>query len=92
MTLTEREREVAIRLCKGETIKGIAAELKLSTKTVEFHWKRLKEKTGARTYVELLLWCQARGLVAGPNPVSKQLVDLCNRLMGDCKELLEVIS
>ena len=52
--LTPREREVAIRTCRGLSAKEIGAELGLSYRTVEAHRARLLEKFGARKLPELV--------------------------------------
>ncbi len=48
-TLTKRERQVLVLLCKGEPTKRIADMLGISPKTVEYHRANLLHKTGART-------------------------------------------
>lgn len=40
--LTERQREVVARVADGQTVREIALDLKLSDKTVEYHWRRIK--------------------------------------------------
>ena len=48
-SLTKRERQVLVLLCKGEPTKRIADMLGISPKTVEYHRANLLHKTGART-------------------------------------------
>src|SRR6056297_38127 len=54
VTLTRREREVAILTCRGLTSKEIGLELRLSHRTVEVYRARLLEKFGARKLAELV--------------------------------------
>ena len=54
VTLTPREREVAILTCQGRTSKEIGLELGLSYRTVEAHRARLLNKFGARKLPELV--------------------------------------
>jgi len=56
-TLSEREREVAMRVAKGMTNLGISLELGISVRTVKFHRQRVLEKlqvVGATGLVRLL--------------------------------------
>lgn len=52
--LSDRERHVLTLLGKGLSTRDIAAQLKLSVKTIESHYAHLKEKLGARTGRELM--------------------------------------
>jgi PAS domain S-box-containing protein len=54
VTLTQREREVAILTCRGMTSKEIGLELVLSYRTVEEYRARLLRKFGARKLAELV--------------------------------------
>lgn len=54
VTLTQREREVAILTCRGLTSKEIGLELGLSYRTVEVYRARLLEKFEARKLAELV--------------------------------------
>lgn len=45
-TLSDREREIALRLADSQNIQGIAAALEIAPKTVENHIGRLYEKLG----------------------------------------------
>ena len=54
VTLTAREREVAILTCRGFTSKEIGRELGLSFRTIEVYRARLQEKFGARKLAELV--------------------------------------
>lgn len=54
MSLTPREAEVLELMKRGKSAKQTAESLSISTKTVEFHIKNLKDKTNSRTKLELL--------------------------------------
>lgn len=54
VSLTAREREVAILTCKGLSAKEIGRQLDLSYRTVETHRARLLEKFDARKLPELV--------------------------------------
>ena len=54
VSLTPREREVAILTCKGLSAKEIGQHLGLSYRTVETHRAHLLEKFGARKLPELV--------------------------------------
>lgn len=49
VTLTQREREVALRISRGETTKSIANALAISGHTVRRHTEHIYEKSGVRT-------------------------------------------
>ncbi len=61
--LTEREREVLIRVVRGSTNKQIAAELHLSVRTVETHRARLQDKLGLSGLLELVEFARRHGLI-----------------------------
>lgn len=52
-TLTPREREVCALLLCGKTMRQIGAELSISQSTVSFHCRRLYQKLGISSRVEL---------------------------------------
>lgn len=54
VSLTQREREVAILTCRGLTSKEIGLELGLSYRTIEVYRARLLEKFHARKLAELV--------------------------------------
>jgi PAS domain S-box-containing protein len=54
VTLTPREREVAILTCRGRSGKEIGLELQMSYRTVETHRAHLLSKFGARKLPELV--------------------------------------
>lgn len=44
--------EVLVLISEGFTLKEIAPMLKVSRKTVEFHWANLRASLGLRSYVD----------------------------------------
>lgn len=54
VSLTQREREIAILTCRGMTSKEIGLDLKISYRTVEEYRARLLKKFGARKLAELV--------------------------------------
>lgn len=61
--LTQRQREVLQLLAEGRQVKEIAAVLKLSPKTVEFHKYRIMDLLGLRTVADLTRYALKRGMV-----------------------------
>lgn len=59
--LSDREREVVIRIAKGYSNKEIAAELELSVKTVETYKARMAEKLGLRSRVDIVRYASRQG-------------------------------
>lgn len=53
-TLTDREREVMLRVIEGKLNKVIADELEISVKTVEFHRAKVMEKMGVSSVAALV--------------------------------------
>ncbi len=62
--LSPREREVLQLLAEGHSVKEIAAILKLSVKTVEYHKYRMMENLGIRTLAELVRYAVKQGISA----------------------------
>ncbi len=62
--LTQRQREVLQLLAEGRQVKEIAAALKVSPKTVEFHKYRIMDTLGPRTVAELARYAAEHGFVA----------------------------
>ena len=60
--LTPRQREVLQLLAEGRSLKDVAAILKISTKTVEFHKYRVMSKLGLRTNAELTKYAVKLGM------------------------------
>jgi FixJ family two-component response regulator len=52
--LTERERQVAESMATGTKNRTIAAELGISTKTLDIHRTNVKRKLNAKTAVDLV--------------------------------------
>jgi DNA-binding NarL/FixJ family response regulator len=61
--LTERQKAVLQLIADGCANKEIAALLKVSVKTVEFHRGRIMNKVGVHTVAELIRWAVRSGLV-----------------------------
>jgi DNA-binding NarL/FixJ family response regulator len=59
--LSDREREVLMKIARGFSNKEIAGELGLSVKTVETYKGRVAEKLGLRTRVEIVRYAARRG-------------------------------
>jgi DNA-binding NarL/FixJ family response regulator len=60
-SLSDREREVLIRIARGFSNKEIAAELGLSVKTVETYKARMTEKLGLRSRVDIVRYASSQG-------------------------------
>jgi len=54
--LSNRERQILIKVCEQKTVKVIASELGLSTRWVEGLKTDLKRKTGSESMVGLVLY------------------------------------
>lgn len=61
--LTDREVEVLLLLASGQRNSGIAARLRISTRTVEQHMINMQEKLGAATRTELVALAYAMGIL-----------------------------
>ena len=70
--LSDREREVLVRIARGFSNKEIAAELGLSVKTVETYKARMSEKLGLRTRVDIVRYAAQRGWLGDPPEASRQ--------------------
>jgi DNA-binding NarL/FixJ family response regulator len=60
--LTPRELEILQLLLEGKTNKGIAREIAISVKTVEFHLDNIYRKVGVQTRIMAGLWAIRQGL------------------------------
>ncbi len=60
--LTEREREVAALIARGETNREIAEELVLSKRTVEKHAANILSKLGLTSRAQIVRWAIEKGL------------------------------
>jgi DNA-binding NarL/FixJ family response regulator len=65
-SLSEREREVLLRIARGFSNKEIAATLGLSVKTVETYKGRMAEKLGLRSRVDIVRYAARRGWLESP--------------------------
>jgi DNA-binding NarL/FixJ family response regulator len=63
-TLTARQREVLQLVAEGRSVKEIAAILRVSGKTVEFHKSALMDRLGIHTTAELTRYAIEHGLIA----------------------------
>ena len=64
--LSEREREVLLRIAQGFSNKEIAAELALSVKTVETYKARVAEKLQLRSRVDMVRYAAQQGWLGAP--------------------------
>lgn len=62
--LTDREREVLQFLAEGNSVKRIATQLHITTKTVETHRERIMQKLGLRSVAELTKYAIKEGLTS----------------------------
>lgn len=62
--LTGRQRQILILLANGRSTKHIAEELKISTKTVEFHKANITHKLGIRTTSDLIRFALTEGMTS----------------------------
>ena len=63
LQFTQREQEVLRLICDGRTAAEIADSLYISRRTVEGHWQKLLEKTGAPNVVGLAVYAARHGLL-----------------------------
>lgn len=61
--LTQREQEILRYVVQGDTSRQIAAKLKISAKTVEWHRDRIMRKLKVNSVVELVRYAIQHGLV-----------------------------
>jgi DNA-binding NarL/FixJ family response regulator len=62
--LTPREREVLQLVAEGRSAKEIAAALRISRRTAEFHKARLMEALGVQTTAELIQYAIRTGVIS----------------------------
>ena len=62
-SLTPREIEILQLVVAGYTNKGIAAEMYISEKTVEFHLDNIYTKVGVRTRLMAGIWALQSGVL-----------------------------
>lgn len=63
-TITPRQREVLQLISRGLTMKEIAAELKISTRTAESHKYEIMQTLGVDTTADLIKYCLRLGLIS----------------------------
>jgi DNA-binding NarL/FixJ family response regulator len=63
-SLTTREIEILQLVVAGYTNKGIAAQMYISEKTVEYHLDNIYTKVGVRTRLMAGIWALQEGLLA----------------------------
>lgn len=63
LVLTNREREVLVRVTEGMTNSQIACALHKSVSTVEFHVSNILKKLGVRSRMGAALWAKEHGLL-----------------------------
>jgi DNA-binding NarL/FixJ family response regulator len=73
-SLSRRQSEVLCLAACGLSGKQIARELQISTRTVQDHFSRLRQRTGARSQAELMVIAAAAGLLELRSLTSE---DLC---------------
>ncbi len=59
-TLTKRQKEVLALLVQGNTMREVAAILKITPRTVAFHKYRIMEKLGISSNAELIRYAIRR--------------------------------
>jgi two-component system, NarL family, response regulator NreC len=69
-TLSDREREVLLRVARGFTSAKIAEQLNLSPKTVDTYRARGMDKLGLRSRASLVQYALSRGLLTNDTPPS----------------------
>ncbi len=67
-SLTNREREVLVLLCRGLDDAAISAELSMSRNTVRNHVARVYGKIGVNKRGEAIIWARERGLAHPDKP------------------------
>ena len=63
MDLIPRQREILQLVAEGRTMKEIASQLHMSTRTVESHKYDMMEKLGLKSTAELIQFAVKRGIV-----------------------------
>lgn len=64
ITFSAMETTIIRHICKQETTKEMAENLRISVRTVEEYSSRIKDKTGARNLVGIALFAIKNGIVA----------------------------
>lgn len=63
--LSRRERECLALAARGLTTKGISCKLEISSRTVQFHFERIREKLGAANRHEAIARAVQTGVIPG---------------------------
>jgi DNA-binding CsgD family transcriptional regulator len=63
MSLTEKQIQVLMHLANGLTAKESGQKLKISNRTVEMHYTRIKDKMGAKTLPHLVHIAHVKKLI-----------------------------
>ncbi|UII22131.1 response regulator transcription factor [Fulvivirga ligni] len=63
ISLTDREKEILLLICRELTMKEISEKLSLSEKTIHNHRARIMDKTGVRNTVGLVKYAYEIGLL-----------------------------
>jgi DNA-binding NarL/FixJ family response regulator len=58
---TQKELEILSHIVKGKMRKQIAADLRVSIKTIDSHISKIYTKTGVHSHAEFLLFCIENG-------------------------------
>ena len=74
MSLTDRERDIFLRVVSGESVASIALELCVARKTIYSHRANIQRKLGFRDQVDLTRYAFASGLV----PCRRRLAGMSN--------------
>jgi DNA-binding NarL/FixJ family response regulator len=61
--LTPRQREILQLLAEGRSVKQIASDLAISTRTVEFHKYQIMDARGLHSTAELIHFAIKNGIV-----------------------------
>ena len=61
--LTAREREIAVRIARGQSSREIALELVITERTVETHIGNILSKLGYHARTQIAAWVAEKGLV-----------------------------
>jgi DNA-binding NarL/FixJ family response regulator len=62
--LSPRQREILQLIAEGKSIKEVAATLRISTRTVEFHKYRIMEQLNLKTSAELVQYAVKHGIIS----------------------------
>ncbi len=61
--LTPRQHEILKLLCEGRMVKEIAFQLNISSRTVEFHKRRMMQSAGVKNFAELIRYAIRQHIV-----------------------------